>query len=569
MVLVLSTATLLVLASTLQWTTTNTTLSTRNNEYYKTVAIAEAATEKVITRISSDYQLGGEARVFANLDNDRTLVPTAEENPIFGNYRFTNGRGQNSATDVQFLPPSEFRVLTAQYRNLRGYSSAFRVVSNARDVQSKFSITSGVRQDVEVATIPLFQFAIFYNLDLEVNPGPDMTITGPVHCNQNIYLQPQATLTFKSDVTAAGDIKNIKKPGDPSSRTAGTINFQGEHDGGVSTLNLPIGTNNSPAAVRGVVEPPPSGESASSDMGRQRFYNKADMVVTVTDSGTTVKSGLADNFATTVPSSQWSQFLNIGTTFYNKRENKTVQAVELDVAKLVAWNALTSAGDNALRSTISGGDVGIIYIDDQRDSHGNESGVRVINGELLPPKGLTIATPEPLYVKGNFNVKDSAIQPPSTGSLDTTRTKPAALIGDAITVLSPNWNDANASSGLGSRVAKDTTVNAALLSGIVQTGGDQYSGGVENFPRFLEDWGGKTLTYSGSMVVMFESAIARGNWAGTGSSIGIYNPPTRNWAFDQNFKDPSKLPPGTPSIRVLVRSTWAMIRPGTTSVVTY
>ena len=110
-------------------------------------------------------------------------------------------------------------------------------------------------------------------------------------------------------------------------------------------------------------------------------------------------------------------------------------------------------------------------------------------------------------------------------------------------------------------------MNAAILSGIVQTVSGSYSGGVENFPRFLEDWGGKTFTYSGSMVVMFESSIATAPWRGTGESINIYNPPVRNWAFDQNFRNVAKLPPGTPAVRALIRSSWTMIRPDSTGVV--
>jgi len=68
------------------------------------------------------------------------------------------------------------------------------------------------------------------------------------------------------------------------------------------------------------------------------------------------------------------------------------------------------------------------------------------------------------------------------------------------------------------------------------------------------------------MVVMYLSQIATGQWQGTGSSIGIYNPPTRNWAFDNNFTDPTKLPPGSPSVRAAVRGQWAMIRANTITV---
>ena len=35
--------------------------------------------------------------------------------------------------------------------------------------------------------IPIFQFGVFYNLDLEINPGATFTVSGRVHCNTNIY----------------------------------------------------------------------------------------------------------------------------------------------------------------------------------------------------------------------------------------------------------------------------------------------------------------------------------------------------------------------------------------------
>src|SRR6185295_5476170 len=155
-------------------------------------------------------------------------------------------------------------------------------------------------------------------MDLEICPGPPMNVTGPVHCNTNIFTQPQSPLTFSSDVTAVGQIIPNKKPGDPLIRTPSAIVFQAEHDGGVSTLSLPIGTNNSPSAVREIVEIPPTGESANSPLGKERFYNKADMIILVSDSGIVAKSGLVNNFDTTIPASQLNVFVDTTVTFFNK-----------------------------------------------------------------------------------------------------------------------------------------------------------------------------------------------------------------------------------------------------------
>lgn len=548
--------TLMLVAGALTWSVNNMQQNARNNQYFRTVAAAEAATELVMANLGKDYQASGDSVVQANLATYRTTIPTSSQNSLWSGYMFGNDLGQTGQTKVVFVPPTEFRDLSSQFRGLKGYSSTYEIVSNARELNSQFRMTAGIKNTIETDTIPLFQFAIFYNLDLEINPGPNMTITGPVHSNGTIYTEPQATLTFLGDLSAAGNILATNKPGDPSNRTLGTIVDPPNKRSGVPSITMPIGTNNTPDAVHQVLELPVSGESATSPLGKQRFYNQADLVIKVTDGGVTASSGLVNNFATSIPSSQISKFVDTSVTFFNKRENKTIKTTQIDVSKLRAWNQTNTL----LRSVISGNDIKIVYVIDQRSqSSSTESGVRLVNGETILPKGLTIATPNPIYVKGHYNAPSA-----DRGTSDTSGTLPASLIGDAITILSPDWSDGDSSAGLSSRGASDTTVNAAILAGIVETDPGSYSGGVENFPRFLEDWSGRTFTYNGSMVVMFESRIATGQWQGTGSSIGIYNPPTRNWTFDTNFRDPTKIPPGTPSARQIARVNWVSIRPSYT-----
>jgi hypothetical protein len=209
-------------------------------------------------------------------------------------------------------------------------------------------------------------------------------------------------------------------------------------------------------------------------------------------------------------------------TLFNYRENKTISLTEIDIAQLISNNKVPANR--------------ILYIADTRSKP--ETAVRLVNGDTLPSQGLTIATANPMYLKGNFN-----------SALDA----PAAIFADSINILSGNWNDANSSQPLSSRIAANTTVNAAFFTGIVPTTAGNYSGGVENLPRFIEDWGGKTFTYKGSMVVMFPSETATGRWVYGGN---YYTAPTRNWSFDLQFLDSTRLPPGTPSVRTLRRATW-------------
>jgi hypothetical protein len=548
MVIFFSGLSLTLLGSALQWTSTTSRLTERNNRIFQASAAAEAATEKILTAMSKDYQSSGEGVVYNNLSTYATYYPTSSESSYWTNFAFSDAQGNASKTYISRTVAWQYSALESQYQGLFGMASTYRIVSNAKTKDLALPITAGVKQEVQVASIPIFQFAIFYSMDLEINPGPNMNITGRVHSNAEIYTQPQAILNYQSHVTAASKINIGKSPLDPTSRTPGTVNFQAEHDGGVSSLTLPIGTNNTPAAVRAVVEVPPGTESASSLMGQQRYYNKSDIIILVSNTTVTAKLGSFDNFATTIPSNQVAYFLNTNVNFYSKREGKTIKTTQLDVAKFKDW----SSSNNVYRA-LKNKDVSSVYIGDFRSQTGTtESGVRLVNGSLLPTLGLTVATPNPAYIQGHYN------SPLATrGTTNTAGTLPASVVADAITILSSAWSDANASSSLSSRQAANTTVNAAFLAGIVPSNGTSYSGGVENFPRFLEDWAGDTFTYNGSMVVMFPSQIATAPWGGS----DVYAAPNRNWTFDLNFMDATKLPPGTPQLLTIIRSKWAMVAP--------
>ena len=544
----------LVLGAALDWCMTNGRLTDRNNQYFTTTAAAEAATEKVLSSLARDYASQGESLVWLNIDSYRKLVPTSAENPAWADFSFSDGAGNKDQTYVRRLAvASSYQPLSSKYRGMYGAASTYRLISNARMLNGASTIDVGVKQDIQLATIPVFQFAIFYSLDMEINPGPDMKITGRVHGNANINLQPINTLTFASDVSASGNIIHNKHTNDPSSRAlkANQIVYEGEHDSGADSLTLPIGTNNTPDAAHAIIELPPDGESPTSAMGRQRYHNKSDLVVLVSNTTVIVKSGIVNGFATTIPYHEWNLFLNTNVSFFNKREGKTVQATELSVAKLSAWSATNST----LRPVIGSRDIRSVYIADMRtQSSSTQSGVKVVDGAELPSLGLTVATPNPLYVQGDYNAQGSDL-----GKNETKNAKPASLVGDSINILSTAWLDTLSSLPVASRPAGDTTVNAAILAGIVPSGNGYYSGGVENFPRFLENWGGRTFTYNGSMVAMYNSLTATSPWGGA----DVYSPPARNWAFDQNYIDATKLPPGTPEVRAVIKSSWETIAAGT------
>lgn len=580
---------MVALAGAMQWSSTNARLTARHNQYQETLLAAEAATEKVLSRMIIDFKRGDEARVYNNLELYRSMVPNASENAFWSRYLFGDVNGTPNRLTVENTQAWGFTPLQSQYQGLYGLAASYRVLCNARQANVLNDITVAVEQNVQVATIPVFQFAIFYGLSMEISCGQPFNVTGRVHSNRDLYVCPDSTLTFWTDVTAVGNIRWGRAPGDNRTPPSGTVTYRGQRDSGVASLNLPIGTNNSPAAVRAILAVPPDDESPNSLMGKQRFYNKADLILTVRDtvitniaSITSNKSGASWVFTTnytfstniilsgktgalspggsaTVSDALLRTFVNVPThgaatnTFHDSREGKRVLPIDIDVGRLRTNTAVTTA---------LGRDVTIIYVEDKRTRSINPTtqmgAVRMLNGRTLPTRGLTVATDRPLYVWGHYNAPNAA----NLGSTNTVGTAPAALMGDAITVLSTAWNDANSTITMTSRAAEHTTVNAAFLAGIVETlTYNTYSGGVENFPRFLENWnpssGRKNFTYNGSMVVLFPSQFATAPWG----MSNVYSPPARNWAFDLNFMDAKKLPPGTPSVSTLIRGSWKLATP--------
>ena len=75
--------------------------------------------------------------------------------------------------------------------------------------------------------------------------------------------------------------------------------------------------------------------------------------------------------------------------------------------------------------------------------------------------------------------------------------------------------------------------------GALDTG--SYNGGLENYPRLHEDWGGVTLTYRGSFVSLASPIRVDGP-----KGAQSYGAPIRDWGFETRFSNFAELPPFTP-----------------------
>jgi hypothetical protein len=583
-------------------------LNARSGQYNASLFAAEAAVERVIARMQYDYQNGGENWISNNLGAYRDFYPgrdSGESNQVNGywsNYQFSDPRGSVNKTYVSGLVSDRvWQPASSQWPGLYAYTTTYRVISNAKQTKARFNLTNAVQQDVEFQSIPVFQFAIFYNGLLEFTWCATMAVNGRTHANGNIFIGSAQDLTFGSLVTATAGIYKTNWDGHALSTMTGNTRFPTNNAAGtpgyttnVANLQLPIGVANSAAAVREIILMPTTNEPSTNALAQARYYNKAGVVVLVTNSFSntvitvSVKTSITDTptnlvevFATTATNKYVSTnfpWLTISTnTFVDFRENqKKVKATDIDVGVLRAWLP-TSAFVASKFTPGSGQYPNIFYVADLRDQASWElAAVRLKNGSILPtngpaggqPSGWTLATPNPLYVQGHYNLGPGG----TPGATNTSTTSyPSSLISDALTILSVNWNDATyTNTVVGNRPAANTTVNAAMLTGTVfsnptdWTDTNHFSGGVMNLPRLLEDWGNGSdvLTLNTSIVNLFDSVRATNFFKNPGQ---YYYAPTRAFVFDNNFTNQYKLPPGTPTVQVVNRSNWRVPPPGVTN----
>ena len=466
-----------------------------------------------------------------------------------------------AVTRVVPAPPYSYPTTftTGPYAGFSGQVTDYLITS---EVRGDNSTKSRQTQIIRYVQVPLFQFGIFYGkgVDLEISPGVNMTFNGRVHANSNLYVGAGASLDFDSTITAAGSIfRRIKRDSstpwgnNPQIKdTGGTyhqLNFDHDYQPGFGSTWTPSAWQAQAASTFGntvrdqamgvgqIVPPVPAlfYDPVDPDVVAHQLIEIADMADApdlraakmYSKAGLRIVNGVATDMSGSPVSLPAGVITN--KTFYDMREGRTMNIVQVDVG--------------LLRSTGLAPANGVVYV---ATTGTPGAAVRLVNGSQLPSQGLTVVTENPLYIRGDYN---------------TVAKVPAAVLADAITVLSNNWagngSDTKGAMGTSSRPATATTVNAAFALGPSgESSLDAGNGQLENDIRFLEDWNGQNLTYRGSIVDLWHSQQATGSWrcCGTGGT-NYYSPPTRIWSYDTLFN--TNPPPGTPQGVLILRGPWA------------
>lgn len=610
-VMCITAASMVMLAATMNRTVGTSAMNARNNQYVAGLYAAEAATEKVFGMMKADFLAGNLTAITNHLAQYRGGVPLPSESAYWNKYQFSDAQGNLNSNYVACMMSAwqlstNWGGLPSQYSGLYGWTNLYRIVSNVKQISNTtYSITNACQLDVDLDLIPVFQFAIFYNSLLEFTWCAPLTVNGRTHANGNIYTGSTCQLTFNSLVTDTGMISSPAWDGHTTSQYTVPALYNANYSTNANSLNLPIGSTNANA----IIQMPPSGEDPNSSLGQARYYNKADLVLLVTNINSsvsavtlTLKTSSTDPQATNITAYYYPTnlsttnyvqvttnfpFLNVTNTFTDQRETDLVKATDIDMGALSSWLVTNAAVKAKFPNTAGVYNLStaptILYAADNRSySSVQLTAIRLKNAQTIPtnmvniagnnqPSGFTVATPNPLYVQGNYNCPNSAY----LSTTNTTTAYPASLASDALTILSGAWKDSASTTTLGSsgggvRTATNDTVNAAILTGIVPStgsGATQYSGGAMNITRLLEDWGNGgsvTLTLNTSIVNLFASTRATNQFQNPGA---YYYAPTRQFSFDLNFLNYTKQPPGTPMLGAVLRSKWATPRPNTVTYV--
>ena len=583
MVLVIGAVSLVVLAATMSRTGTVALLNDRNNQYVANCNAAEAAVEKVIARLGFDFRCYGVGAVSGNLGIYRTNIPTGSESPYWSQFQFSDAQGHVNQTFVAKV--SDYSgPLPSQYPGLSAINApVYRVLSNVRAASGPYKdMTNAVQVDVLLALVPLCQYAIFYNSLLEFSTCATMTVNGRTHANGSIYVGSSSVLTFNGAVTATGTIGAPVNNGYTPSGFPGNVAFRGSPTFKTNVPNVGISINMT--NTHSLIDFPGAGVAPESVQGRQLLYNQAQVVLVVSNNSVLAKIQSAPGMyqlpgedTPEILTASWTNgsskstiqaaigtnfpFLVLTNSFLDQRENKTNIVTQINVAKYAEW---VTNNSTVLSKFPSGSGTGptILYAADCRTNNANQlSSVRLVNGRVPPynsGRGWSVATPNPLYVLGDYNCPNAA----HLASTNTSATYPCALMSDALTLLSGSWSDTTSfvNSDTGPNPSATITVNAAILSGIKPSSGNTtatFSGGVHNLPRLLENWtSSRHVWLNTSIINLFASTKATGQFItpGTGS---YYTAPTRHFSFDNNFLDYTKVPPGIPSALVGIRVNWA------------
>ena len=217
---------LTLVASILKWSLSERRLNIRASYWLEARNAAEAVAEYGFAQIATQFTSHANPPSFdpggsSPLNLPPTHSPVQAGDFFFGSHvdpaslELIGGTAQSipSSGALYLIDANDANNASDTLKGQYVYRRDIRVLAKATVVppNGDSPVTAYVTEVVSVRGAPLFANAIFYsNNDLEIFPGPQMDVYGPVHCNGNIFLSKQSSssvsLAFHGPVSCSGDI---------------------------------------------------------------------------------------------------------------------------------------------------------------------------------------------------------------------------------------------------------------------------------------------------------------------------------------------------------------------------
>lgn len=131
---------------------------------------------------------------------------------------------------IQGLPSSIYprvNIADGPYAGLYATVIPYKMTSTASRSATRTEVK--LEREFNNYLVPLFQFGMFSNDDIEIHPGPLMTFNGRIHTNQNLYALRNTK--FLSRITIAGEFVRDAWRGGEANTSSGNTNVWVEANG--------------------------------------------------------------------------------------------------------------------------------------------------------------------------------------------------------------------------------------------------------------------------------------------------------------------------------------------------
>lgn len=201
---------------------TNAQLAGSNNDDVEAFYASEAGMEQMTANLGDLF--------------DQTYAPTAAQinaielnPPLINGITYLTSNGSSgytitpAAVDANGNPaPTISTIKSGPYSGMTALLTEYTLVVNARTTDGR---EVKLQRTTQTVGIPMFQFGMFSNTDLDFFAGPNFSFGGRTHTNGNLFLASGATLTLSDKVDAYKDVirTNLENGWPTSSNYTGTV----------------------------------------------------------------------------------------------------------------------------------------------------------------------------------------------------------------------------------------------------------------------------------------------------------------------------------------------------------